>query len=56
MVTGKPEHRITSAFYNAKMYKSDMSGKADSIHADHKTGLTKLINIRPFSTKRCLFH
>ena len=50
MVTGKPEHRITRAFYNAKMYKSDMSGKADSIHADHKTGLTQLINLKRFST------
>lgn len=48
MVTGKPEHRITRAFYNAKMYKSDMSGKADSIHADHKTGLTQLINLKRF--------
>ena len=45
MVTGKPEHRITRAFRNAKMYKSDMSGKADSIHIDHKSGLTQLINI-----------
>ncbi|MGS2726325.1 OstA-like protein [Psychroserpens sp. BH13MA-6] len=49
MVTGKPEHRITRAYYNAKMYKSDMSGKADSIHADHKTGLTQLINLKRFS-------
>lgn len=48
MVTGKPEHRITRAYYNAKMYKSDMSGKADSIHADHKTGLTQLINLKRF--------
>ena len=45
MVTGKPEHRITRAFRNAKMYKSDMSGKADSIHIDNKSGLTQLINI-----------
>ncbi len=45
MVTGKPEHRITRAFRNAKMYKSDMSGKADSIHIDHKSGLTQLINL-----------
>lgn len=45
MVTGKPEHRITRAFRNVKMYKSDMSGKSDSLHADHKSGLTKLINI-----------
>lgn len=50
MVTGKPEHRITRAYYNAKMYKSDMSGKADSIHADHKSGLTQLINLKRFST------
>jgi len=50
MVTGKPEHRITRAYYNAKMYKSDMSGKADSIHADHKTGLTQLINLERFNT------
>ncbi|SDS30310.1 OstA-like protein [Formosa sp. Hel1_31_208] len=49
MVTGKPEHRITRAYYNAKMYKTDMSGKADSIHADHKTGLTQLINLQRFS-------
>ena len=50
MITGKPEHRITRAFYNAKMYKSDMSGKADSIHADHKSGLTQLINLARFSS------
>ena len=50
MVTGKPEHRITRAFYNAKMYKSDMSGKADSIHADHKSGLTQLMNLKRFNT------
>ncbi|WP_298761332.1 OstA-like protein [uncultured Psychroserpens sp.] len=50
MVTGKPEHRITRAYYNAKMYKSDMSGKADSIHADHKTGLTQLMNLKRYST------
>ena len=45
MVTGKPDKRITRAFKNVKMYKSDMSGKADSIHIDHESGLTKLINI-----------
>ncbi|TDY11548.1 OstA-like protein [Meridianimaribacter flavus] len=50
MVTGKPEHRITRAYYNAKIYKSDLSGKADSIHADHKTGLTELINLSRFSS------
>lgn len=50
MVTGKPEHRITKAYYNAKIFKSDLSGKADSIHADHKSGLTQLINLDRFSS------
>ena len=50
MVTGKPEHRITRAYYNARIYKSDLSGKADSIHADHKSGLTQLINLSRYSS------
>lgn len=44
MVTGPAEERIVRGFYNAKMYKSDLSGKADSIHMNQKTGLTQLIN------------
>ncbi len=44
MVTGKEDHRITRAYRHGKIYKSDMSGKADSIHVDHKSGLTKFIN------------
>ena len=51
MVTGKPENRIVRAFYNAKFYKSDMSGKADSIHSNQKTGITQLINLARFSSK-----
>lgn len=50
MVTGKSEERITRAFYNAKIYKSDLSGKADSIHVDQKSGLTQLINLSRFSS------
>ncbi|RED42774.1 OstA-like protein [Winogradskyella eximia] len=50
MVTGKPEHRITRAYYNARLYKSDMAGKSDSIHVDHKMGLTELINLSRFSS------
>ncbi|UKM64665.2 hypothetical protein GSB9_01222 [Flavobacteriaceae bacterium GSB9] len=50
MVTGKPENRIINAYYKAKMYKSDMSGKADSIYSNQKTGVTKFINIPRFST------
>jgi len=49
-VTGPPEHRITRAYYNARMYKSDLSGKADSIHSDHKSGLIQLINLSRFSS------
>jgi lipopolysaccharide export system protein LptA len=50
MVTGKEDNRITRAYYNAKLYKSDLAGKADSIHVDHKTGLTELINLSRFSS------
>ncbi|WP_111309516.1 OstA-like protein [Confluentibacter sediminis] len=45
MVTGKPEKRIIRGFKNVRMYKSDMSGKADSIHMNQETGLTQFINI-----------
>ncbi|WP_298239253.1 OstA-like protein [uncultured Algibacter sp.] len=50
MVTGKPDKRITRAFRNVKMYKSDMSGKSDSVHVNHETGLMKFINISKFSS------
>lgn len=50
MVTGKEDNRITRAYYNAKLYKSDFAGKADSIHVNHKTGLTELINLKRFSS------
>ncbi|MDT0606977.1 OstA-like protein [Croceitalea rosinachiae] len=43
LVTGKPEARILRAFRNAKFYKTDLSGKCDSIHSAEKTGVTKLI-------------
>jgi lipopolysaccharide export system protein LptA len=43
MVTGKPEARILRAFRNAKFYKTDLSGKCDSIHSEQKTGITQLI-------------
>ena len=44
MVTGPPDERIIRGYYNAKMFKSNLSGKADSIHMNQKTGLTQLIN------------
>jgi hypothetical protein len=43
MITGKPEERILRAFRNAKFYKTDLSGKCDSIHSEQKTGITQLI-------------
>lgn len=51
MVTGKPEKRITKGFRNAKFFKSDMSGKADSVHVNHATGLTQLINLRRLASQ-----
>ncbi|WP_346882026.1 OstA-like protein [uncultured Algibacter sp.] len=50
MVTGKPDNRIINAYYNAKIFKSDLSGKADSIISNQKTGLTKLINLPKFKS------
>ncbi len=43
MITGKPEARILRAFRNAKFYKTDLSGKCDSIHFTEKNGVTQLI-------------
>jgi lipopolysaccharide export system protein LptA len=43
MVTGKEGDRIIRAFNNVRFYKTDMSGKCDSIHSSSKTALTKLI-------------
>ncbi len=49
MVTGPPEHRITRAYYNVRLFKSDLAGKADSVHVDHKTGLTQMLNLARFN-------
>lgn len=43
LVTGPPEDRTIRAFNNVRFYKTDMSGKCDSIHSNNKTALTKLI-------------
>lgn len=45
MITGKPENRIIRGFYDVRLFKSDMSGKSDSVYVNQKTGLTKLINL-----------
>ena len=51
MVTGKADNRITRAFFNARIYKSDLAGKSDSIHVDHKTGLMQMLNLSRYSSK-----
>jgi lipopolysaccharide export system protein LptA len=43
MVTGKEGDRIIRAFNNVRFYKTDMSGKCDSIHSSSKIALTKLM-------------
>ncbi len=43
LITGKPENRIIRAFNNVRFYKTDMSGKCDSIHSNQKVGLTQMI-------------
>ena len=43
MVTGKEGDRVIRAFNNVRFYKTDMSGKCDSLHSNTKIALTKLI-------------
>lgn len=43
LVTGKQGARIIRGFNNARIFKTDMSGKCDSIHSDQKKGLTQMI-------------
>lgn len=43
IITGKQGERIVRAFKDARFFKTDMSGKADSIHSSEKTGITELI-------------
>ncbi|UPT69728.1 MAG: OstA-like protein [Flavobacterium sp. JAD_PAG50586_2] len=43
LITGKVGDRVVRGFNNVRFYKTDMSGKCDSIHSNQKTALTKLI-------------
>ncbi len=51
MITGKPEKRIIRGFYDVRLFKSDMSGKSDSIYTNQKSGITKLINLKRMGDK-----
>lgn len=42
-LTGKPGARIIRGEKNVRFFKTDMSGKCDSLHSDQKVALTKLI-------------
>ncbi len=44
LLTGKPENRIIRAFRNVRLYKSNLSGKSDSLHTNQATGLTQMIS------------
>lgn len=43
MVTGPEDDRIVRGFYDVRLYKSDLSGRCDSIITRQSTGLTKMI-------------
>lgn len=43
VITGKEGERVIRGYNNARFYKTDMSGKCDSIHSEEVTGLTQLI-------------
>ncbi len=43
VITGPSGNRIVRAYNDVRFFKTDMSGKCDSIHSDQKIALTKLI-------------
>jgi lipopolysaccharide export system protein LptA len=43
LVTGKKGNQIIRAYNNGRFYKTDLSGKCDSIHSSTKKALTQLI-------------
>jgi len=45
LATGTPEDRLLRGYYNVKIFKSDLSGKSDSIYVHQKLGLTKLLRL-----------
>ena len=42
-ITGKPEQREVTGFYDVRMYKGEMSGRCDSIFINEKTGVTDMM-------------
>ncbi len=50
MLTGPPEKRITRAYYDVRIFKTDLAGKSDSVHVNHATGLLQMMNLKRFSS------
>lgn len=42
LITGKTSNRIVRIYNDVKIFKSDLQGKADSIHMNQTTGLTRM--------------
>jgi len=42
LATGEPDNRIIRAYHAVKFFKSDLSGKCDSIHSNQGSGLTQM--------------
>ncbi len=42
LLTGKPEERIIRAYNHVKFFKSDLSGKCDSLYTSQVAGITKM--------------
>lgn len=43
MITGPEDNRVIRGFRDVRLFKSDLSGRCDSIHTRQSTGLTKMI-------------
>ncbi len=43
IATGKPEDRIIRGYYDVRIFGKTLSGRADSVHVNKKTGLTQLL-------------
>jgi len=44
LITGNEENRIIRAYKNARIFKQDLSGRADSIHYNKSKGIAQFIN------------
>lgn len=42
LLTGKPDKRIIKAYNHVKFFKSDLSGKCDSLYSNQGEGITKM--------------